>query len=79
MTVRSRLRRQGGWVGLVVLLLALVIAGWLARIALRQFAPPETPERATAAPTAVQRAKAVESDVAKQAEDLRKRIEEQEK
>ena len=71
---RRGLRRQGGWVGLVMLLLALVIAGWLARIALRQRAPPEpavgTTAPATASGNAVRRARDVEVEVAKQAEGM---------
>ncbi len=30
-------RRQGGWVGMIVLLLALVIVAWLAKDALRKY------------------------------------------
>jgi hypothetical protein len=32
-----RIDRQGGWIGLVVVLLALVIVGWLAKDAFRQY------------------------------------------
>jgi hypothetical protein len=36
--VRARpIDRQGGWIGLVVILLALVIVGWLAKDAFRQY------------------------------------------
>jgi len=33
----SRIGRQGGWVGLIVMLLALAVVAWLARDALRAY------------------------------------------
>ena len=33
----SRIGRQGGWVGLIVMLLALAIVAWLARDALKAY------------------------------------------
>jgi hypothetical protein len=35
--MRRRLGRQGGWVGFIVLLLALAIVAWLAKDALKQY------------------------------------------
>jgi hypothetical protein len=35
--MRQRKGRQGGWVGLVVILLALVIVAWLSKDALRKY------------------------------------------
>ena len=35
--MRQRKGRQGGWVGLVVILLALAIVAWLSKDALKQY------------------------------------------
>ena len=35
--MRQRVGGQGGWVGLIVILLALAIVAWLAKDALRQY------------------------------------------
>jgi len=82
--------RQLGWVGLVVLLLALVIVAVLAKDALQKYgltgatgpASKATPvgqaaQDLTVAPTpgnALERARGLEGSVKQQAEDLSKRI-----
>ena len=93
---RSRSSSQRGWVGLIVLLLALLIVAMLAQTALKRYglvdAGREAPARAARAPglaapqeedattatpppkKAIERARGVEADVRKQADDLEKRI-----
>ena len=87
---RAAPARQRGWVGLVVLLIALVIVGMLAKTALQQYgltgkatsASQATPvgqasQDLSTAPTpgdAMQRARGVEQSVQQQAQELNKRI-----
>ena len=89
---RAAPARQRGWVGLVVLLVALVIVAMLAKTALQQYgltgkattasqATPvgQAPQDLTTAPApvdAMQRARGVEQSVQQQADDLNKRIDE---
>jgi hypothetical protein len=55
--VNRHLGRQGGWVGLIVVLLALAIVAWLAKDALRKYLlPPDSGGTAqSAGPTGLQR------------------------
>ena len=75
---RSAVQGQGGWIGLALLLIVLVIAGWLARSALKETTGDPAPGKATAAsaPVPIQRAREAEAQVLQQADDLRKRIDE---
>ena len=88
-------RRQRGWVGMLGLLLALVIAGLLVRTLLKQMGITERPETpaVTRAPatgnapadtpapaagtrgTSVERARAIEGQVLRQAEEAAERLE----
>ena len=75
-------RRQRGWVGLVVLLVALVIVAWLAKSALTSYGLAGKPP--AAAPGAPQtdpreRAKAVEQTVIEKARETARQISEGEK
>ena len=90
--------RQGGWAGLIVLLVALVIVAVLAQTALRRYgllagaaSPAKTatapgprdanqaePDPATVAPTprnALERARGVQAEVRRQADEVNKQIE----
>jgi len=49
-----RIERQGGWVGLIVILLALAIVAWLSKDALKQYGLLSGPP-AAAEPTGLQR------------------------
>ena len=53
----QRIGRQGGWVGLIVMLLALVIVAWLAKDALKNYGLLSGPGNApvSAGPTGLQR------------------------
>ncbi len=44
----GRIGRQGGYVGLIVLLLAVLIVGWLAKDALKAYLSPAPPARSAA-------------------------------
>jgi hypothetical protein len=46
--------KQGGWVGLIVVLLALVIVAWLSKDALKKYGLMSMPDKA-ATPTGLQR------------------------
>jgi hypothetical protein len=50
----QRIGRQGGWVGLIVILLALAIVAWLSKDALKQYGMLGAPGKATE-PTGIQR------------------------
>ena len=55
----QRIGRQGGWVGLIVMLLALAIVAWLARDALKSYGLwPSPPAATTKAGTPGERARA---------------------
>ena len=53
----QRIGKQGGWVGLIVMLLALVIVAWLAKDALKKYGLLSGPGNAaeSAGPTGLQR------------------------
>jgi hypothetical protein len=55
--MNRRANREGGWVGMIVVLLALVIVAWLAKDALKQYAlvPRADPPAETGPPTGYQR------------------------
>jgi hypothetical protein len=57
MAMNRRVDRQGGWVGMVAVLLALLIVAWLARDALKQYGlvPPSDAPVESARPTGYQR------------------------
>ena len=72
-------RKQGGWVGMVALLIALLIVAWLAKDALKKYglvdARPQMPATATSvesvspgAATAVDRVRALESTMKQESE-----------
>jgi len=87
--------RQGGWLGLVVVLVALVIVAWLAQSALRNYgllggeapaakagaAAATSPDQPAAATprNAMERARGVEQTVQQGAEEQARRIDEQTK
>ena len=75
---RSR-RAQQGWIGLVVLLLALAIVGWLATTAFKGYgvAPKSAPSAAPSDPR--ERARAVEQTVIDKARETARQIEQGEK
>jgi len=52
--MRRRIGRQGGWVGLIVILLALAIVAWLSKDALKQYGLLSGPGEAVE-PTGMQR------------------------
>ena len=52
--MNRRIGRQGGWVGLIVILLALAIVAWLSKDALKQYGLLSGPGRA-GEPTGLQR------------------------
>ena len=52
--MNQRMGKQGGWVGLIVILLALAIVAWLAKDALKQYGLLSGPGKA-AEPTGLQR------------------------
>ena len=52
--MNQRKDRQGGWVGLIVILLALAIVGWLSKDALKQYGLVPGPAK-VAEPTGLQR------------------------
>ncbi len=81
---RAPRARQRGWVGLVVLLVALVIVAWLAKSALTSYGLAGRPATTAAAPGAPptdprERAKAVEQTVVEKARETARRISEGEK
>ena len=79
MRERRTRRGQGGWIGLVVLLLALAIVGWLASTAFKGYgvAPKATPAAAPSDPR--ERARAVEQTVIDRARETARQIEQGEK
>ena len=52
--MNQRMGKQGGWVGLIVVLLALAIVAWLSKDALKQYGLLSDPGKA-AEPTGLQR------------------------
>jgi hypothetical protein len=52
--MNQRMGKQGGWVGLIVVLLALAIVAWLSKDALKQYGLLSDPGKATE-PTGLQR------------------------
>lgn len=81
--------RQRGWVGLLLLLMALVIAGFLVRTAAKQLGATERPEDpaitksagdastpgvAGAVTTPIDRARGVEAEVLRRKDDLDERV-----
>jgi len=78
---RPARRHQRGWVGLVVLLLALVIVAWLAKSALTSYGLTGKPAAAPGAPPTDprERARAVEQTVIDQAKDAARKLEDAEK
>ena len=52
--MKQRIGKQGGWVGLIVILLALAIVAWLSKDALKQYGLLSGPGKA-AEPTGMQR------------------------
>lgn len=79
---RAARRHQRGWVGLVVLLLALVIVAWLAKTALTSYGLAGKPPAAApgAPPTDPrERARAVEQIVIEKARETARQVDEAEK
>jgi hypothetical protein len=88
-----RATTEGGWIGLVAILLALVIVAILAQTALKQYGvlasagAPVTarpggdaarpPNAANPSPTPIERARGVEDTVKRGAEDTARRIDDQ--
>ena len=79
---RALRRRQRGWVGLVVVLLALLIVAWLAKSALTSYGlTGKSPAAAPGAPPTDprERARAVEQTVIDQPKDAARKLEDAEK
>jgi hypothetical protein len=79
---RTRPQRQRGWIGLVALLLALAIVGWLAMSALKGYGVAGKPAAGApgAAPTDPrERARAVEQTVIERARETARQVEDAEK
>ena len=79
-------REQRGWIGLVALLFALAIVGWLAMSALKGYgvagkpaAVPGTPPTGAAPTDPRERARAVEQTVIEKARETTRQIEQGEK
>jgi Tfp pilus assembly protein PilX len=67
-------RRQRGWVGLVVVLVALVVVALLAQSALKRYGVAGAPDAKSRAETPIERAKAASDLVTKAAEEQRRRV-----
>ncbi len=78
---RTRPRFQRGWIGLVALLIALAIVGWLAMSALKGYgvAGKAASDPAAKADDPRERARAVESVVIDRAKDAARRLDEAER
>ena len=82
--MRRPRRAQQGWIGLVVLLLALAIVAWLARSALTSYGLTAKPAAQAPSPGAPptdarERARAVEQTVIERARETARQIEQGEK
>jgi len=76
---RSR-RAQQGWIGLVVLLLALLIVAWLGKSALTSYGlSPTKPAPGTPSSDPRERARAVEQTIIEKSRETARQVEEAEK
>ena len=75
----ARRSAQRGWVGLVALLLALAIVGWLAMSALKGYGVASKPAPGAPPTDPRERARAVEQTVIDKARETARQIEEGEK
>ena len=75
----ARRSAQGGWIGLVALLLALAIVGWLAMSALKGYGVAGKPAPGAPPSDPRERARAVEQTVIDKARETARQIEEGEK
>jgi hypothetical protein len=77
---RPSRRHQRGWIGLVALLIALAIVGWLAMSALKGYGVAGKPAAPGAPPTDPrERARAVEQTVIEQSRETARQVEQAEK
>ena len=79
--MRTTRHRQRGWIGLVALLIALAIVGWLAMSALKGYGVAGKPAATPGAPPTDprERARAVEQTVIERARETAREVEQAEK